>query len=521
MDSSPEPSDTDMSDATTPSNFIRKPSNRRCMPKGAKSLTSMCNRARINHLKEVIPSSNYCCGGSIPIRMMKTSESRYSGVTIRYDDSMDSGLSHKVLLPSPMSKPMVKIGDNVEFSSQGIEDLAQASRPSGTLLPSRFSTDFDPASHGILDAIGNILLPDYGKKLEEKKWEYYGVRAELCGLNVLQPCLGTFYLHINIGGELLVSQQYHTSTFDWSTNNIQSPSPSIEWTAFYQTCTHTYLPIKSGNCITLSYNLLLSKKPSIYSPTISSSHFPLFEGIREMLNTGAFMPEGGLMGYYCTHNYEHTTSGRGGIEANVEEVMPYALKGVDAMIFQTFSGLGMMATVRPVIENDLWSRWAEVRMGGYDEDTYELYEDDKEWCSTIQNRTRVGKKFWGLAFCGDDGPTSYQDPSMSLLIITPAQTPIILTKQEEKLTRETPIQFINSKWPYDPFKDINWLNKPNFDNWRRCLVHTKLNESDFYEHYSHAAILIDIPPRNERRVEIPENGYSIDPSKYQRKEEEK
>lgn len=36
--------------------------------------------------------------------------------------------------------------------------------------------------------------------------------------------------------------------------------------------------------------------------------------------------------------------------------MPYALKGIDAVLFAVFSSLGVKVHVRPVLDNDAWSR---------------------------------------------------------------------------------------------------------------------------------------------------------------------
>ncbi|KAJ8065039.1 hypothetical protein OCU04_005754 [Sclerotinia nivalis] len=65
-----------------------------------------------------------------------------------------------------------------------------------------------------------------------------------------------------------------------------------------------------------------------------------------MPNNGASMSQGGLVGYYTVHNYNHIITSKDELEANVGRLMTYALKGVatDAIIFQTFTSLGTIAT---------------------------------------------------------------------------------------------------------------------------------------------------------------------------------
>ena len=64
-----------------------------------------------------------------------------------------------------------------------------------------------------------------------------------------------------------------------------------------------------------------------------------------------FLP-GGIIGHYCTHSYAHT---------HPEHIsrLPFALKGVDAIMYTTFrKGLNLPVILRPVL-NDFYKKEAE------------------------------------------------------------------------------------------------------------------------------------------------------------------
>jgi hypothetical protein len=76
-------------------------------------------------------------------------------------------------------------------------------------------------------------------------------------------------------------------------------------------------------------------------------------------------------------------------------------------------------------------------------------------------------------------------------------------------------------WPYEDKPGVIWLNNMKAAGWQpACAYPVYGNESSIKWTYSYATILIDIPPRNERLVNIPESGFLVDPSKYERDFEE-
>lgn len=88
-----------------------------------------------------------------------------------------------------------------------------------------------------------------------------------------------------------MSHKGHETIFDWSNDN----SKVVQWAAFYSDCEHEVLEVKSGHRITLTYNLYVSEHIGGVLqrfPTADPSLYPLFEGVKQMLDNPAFMTEG-------------------------------------------------------------------------------------------------------------------------------------------------------------------------------------------------------------------------------------
>ncbi|PQE26094.1 Oxoglutarate iron-dependent dioxygenase protein [Rutstroemia sp. NJR-2017a BBW] len=324
------------------------------------------------------------------------------------------------------------------------------------------------------------------------------------------------------GGALLVSHRDHTNTFDWSAastvDSEASTSPAqIKWAAFYSDCTHEVQPVVTGHRVTLTYNLYVSPRSvgSIFTlpPPIDAASYPLAAGVREMLSQNGFMPEGGKLGFFCTHQYAHASGSKGrtrtpkGLSdegpfstkdtADIEQLMPYALKGVDAMIFQIFASLGVNVTVKPMLDNRIfWNyfNWNADEFVEEEEDTFEGETRSQKMNRIVQKGyiPRIGKKFWGMQF----------------------------TNREYGEDFPTPHEMTDKLWPSEDMLDVTWLNDAKAAGWQPSfmyVVHGNGASADWT--YSHATILIDIPPRNERLVDIPESGFLVDGTKYERDSE--
>ncbi|PQE32019.1 Oxoglutarate iron-dependent dioxygenase protein [Rutstroemia sp. NJR-2017a WRK4] len=509
--------------------------------KGAPGLSEIATRAAIEHLKSVLPNANYCCGGSIPI-------STDSPVTIRFDNSSTSSI-HKIQFPSSSTdiNELLLASERATFGLDGKDVLDETYRKAAALATDKFSTNFHPADHGLVDALAQILLPDYRLRADGKKKELWGVKAELYKLNVYSGPSGKFKKHVDTPrgtlqfgslvvclpyehqgscllfsvllslvyrGALLVTHRGHTNTFDWSspltTDSEASTSPAqIKWAAFYSDCTHEVQPVVSGHRVTLTYNLYVSPHSvgSLFTlpPPIDASSYPLSAGAREMLSQNGFMPEGGKLGFYCTHQYAHSTATKGRAyrgshggftnrdTADIEHLMPYALKGVDAMIFQTFASLGLNVSVKPVLDMLIEEYWDDNADDVVDriEASFEgeTREQKLERIEKEAKYPRIGKRFWGFHFTNIEYGEGFEDP----------------------------YDMTDTMWPSESESNLIWLNNPKTAGWQQAFLYLYHgNEPNADWTYSHATIVIDIPPRNERRVEIPESGFLVDGSKYER-----
>lgn len=261
------------------------------------------------------------------------------------------------------------------------------------------------------------------------------------------------------GGQLLISHKKHTSTFDWSDDNPNS----IQWTAFYSDCEHEVLPVPSGHRVTLTYNLYVCERiGSILQryPSADPSLFPLYGKLRDILEQPGFLLDGGMIGFACTHTYAHTSRG-------TEKLMPYSLKGLDSVIFSVFSFLSsdfdIRTTVRPLLGTEMWDEYGEDLDEDVDSDGEEKGKGPVD---------RVGPKFERIKMI--DG----------------------------LFEGDSPREMIGGHFPFDEFRNVLWLNEAHHEGWEIQLVNLKYgNEASLAWSYSHAVILVDVPPFLER-VEV-------------------
>lgn len=109
--------------------------------------------------------------------------------------------------------------------------------------------------------------------------------------------------------------------------------------------------------------------------------------------------QGGTLGFYCTHAYAHSDDGS-------RKRLPFALKGVDMIIYTVFKSLGLDVEILPVLEPIDDERFTE-RLRYESEEGEEL------------NGDLVGTGLHGIqltemgGYDGDDCPTEVRD---SLLV---------------------------------------------------------------------------------------------------------
>ncbi|KAF2825159.1 hypothetical protein CC86DRAFT_394877 [Ophiobolus disseminans] len=240
------------------------------------------------------------------------------------------------------------------FGFQGQDIIDESYRKASKLDTSAFSTKFCPYDSGIIDVIGQALLPKLSGSSQ-------GIRAELYKLNIYQAPSGMFKSHVDTprsglqtsslvvclpcaheGGQLVVRHQGNSTIFDWS-RSIRD----IQWAAFYSDCEHEVLEVTSGHRITLTYNLFARRglgELAGRNETLDAQKLPVYKVVKEVLEKPDFKAEGnGILGKHCSYAYAHATK-------EGASVLPSVLKGSDMVAYEVFRSLGIEVLVRPVVE---------------------------------------------------------------------------------------------------------------------------------------------------------------------------
>lgn len=149
------------------------------------SLGKMVERQLLKQLKEAVQgeqcTANYCCGGTVEVSSDPLDYSEPDSIlmplptlpiTLRYEDPQDVFRMGRIQFPIT--------GE----SGFAVDDLLDTCHRTGALDRTHFSIDFDPNEHGIVKAIDQILLPDYGGPILEKRKEHRAVVAELSTFTV-------------------------------------------------------------------------------------------------------------------------------------------------------------------------------------------------------------------------------------------------------------------------------------------------------------------------------------------------
>jgi hypothetical protein len=323
--------------------------------------------------------ASFSCGGSVAIKPFAANtvivdSKPASPPVILHWDQPNGGSGRMVFGDEKMPsaefqahiRDMCSSCQAATFGRQGQDVYDATYREALKLEPSHFTTNFHPHDYGILDDLAQILLPSYlgGDRKDE---DLLGVHAELYKLNVYSAPSGIFKSHVDTprsgnqfgslvvclpasheGGNLVIRHNSRVANYDWSS------SKEIEWAAFYSDCEHEVLQVTQGHRITLTYNLTF-----VYSrglpPKISTHVYKtlLYNDLQAALEKPGFMAEGGILGFACNHSYAHSRNSQDRVN------LPASLKGVDMVIYATFTALGLHAAVRPVLDNSKTKHWLE------------------------------------------------------------------------------------------------------------------------------------------------------------------
>ncbi|KAI3556421.1 oxidoreductase [Colletotrichum abscissum] len=347
------------------------------------------------------------------------------------------------------------------------------------------------------------------------------IRAELYNMNIYSGPSGKFKAHVDTprspyqigslvvclpmkheGGELAVRHSGQTHSFDWAKN---SNNCVIQWAAFYSDCEHEVLEVKSGHRVTLTYNLYatagngeLAGQMSAFSPT----SLPLYSQIVDLLSSKKFQSKDRLLGVYSTHAYPHTEKEHG---------LPFCLKGLDMVLYNTFKSLGLKVHLCAILENPKGFSRRKLYNGEFsDEDT------DTE---PTQKKMTLAKNDNGAdSDSGDDDTESGDDDTDSGDDDTDSEDEDTDSEDDDSRKYYTrTVGYINQAYSTDELVEddddmksiinramrtdkvkfdaskIVWLNKNNSESNMQVSYMAYGNEPSSEEIYSYFAMVVEIP----------------------------
>ncbi|KAK4039660.1 hypothetical protein C8A01DRAFT_16385, partial [Parachaetomium inaequale] len=276
--------------------------------------------------------SVFAVGGKIKVDNLAgvgSNVSETSPIVLRCD-SGKLNHCHKASLPvlandSASEEAFAKLLKDSEPATYGVgskEVFDETYRKAGKMSAARFSTNLNPYEHGVIDAISQALTHR----------NHRGIRAELYNLN------------------LATRHRGREVTFDWASNN----ATSIQWAAFFSDCEHEVLEVTSGYRLTLAYNLYwTSSGPASMADNLDvlepeSLHF--FSALQALLQCPDFLPNGGLLGFTCTHAYPHTSN-------SAATTLHHTLKGLDMLVYQALKRLTGSVKVTHALDDQLFQDW--------------------------------------------------------------------------------------------------------------------------------------------------------------------
>ncbi|KAL4799468.1 hypothetical protein BDV19DRAFT_400733 [Aspergillus venezuelensis] len=339
------------------------------------AFTESCRQLR-GLIEDERATASFSCGGSIPITTLdKDTKDKdrvaSSPVNIFWNKSNDSTatkltlpIKHSVTESSLETLQKLVVDCDIASFGRGEKDVIDPEyRRAGKINTDQFATNFHPADYGILENIGQVLLPSISNETDNELG-FRKITAELYKLNVYSGPSGHFKRHVDTpraenqigslvvclpssftGGKLSVEHHGQKVEFDWA----EKSEDTIQWAAFYSDCEHEIETITGGDRVTLTYNLYVTEPVGgvIPSPTsiVEPKSLPVYAWMRNLLMQEEFMKDGGVLGIFCSHAYPHTSK-------HASSQLPRSLKGSDLVIYSVFASLGMNPAILPILEND-------------------------------------------------------------------------------------------------------------------------------------------------------------------------
>jgi len=147
---------------------------------------------------------------------------------------------------------------------------------------------------------------------------------------------------------LILTHENNEWSFDDGAELAAASEPSIGYVAVFGDVPHGVTPVKSGHCVTLTYELSLGdvepvfgNRPASADLTPRAHERALRENFEALLESPEFLPDGGTLGFGMRHVYP--------IKDNVKHVYDM-LKGSDAVVYRSASALGFEPTLYMLYE---------------------------------------------------------------------------------------------------------------------------------------------------------------------------
>ena len=145
------------------------------------------------------------------------------------------------------------------------------------------------------------------------------------------------------GGEFVLRQSGNEWTVDFAKIISEAEQqPCVGYVTFFSDVEHEILKVRSGNRVTLTYNLYFAPESRASIPSVSTpSPYEKFLALSlyMLMSDETVMPNGGYLGFGLRHQYPTAV----GMHVNV---FRDRLKGPDAMLVRALSALGVAWDIR-------------------------------------------------------------------------------------------------------------------------------------------------------------------------------
>jgi hypothetical protein len=173
--------------------------------------------------------------------------------------------------------------------------------------------------------------------------------------------------------------------------------------------------VEEGHQFVLTYNLFINQRvgealrdTSTADPTL----FPLYAGVKEMLDHPGFMKKGkfdchshmlqilthsnvgGVLGFYCQYPYPH-------VHPNAAKQLPPSLQGVDMVFYSVFKSLGLKIDILPLLDSSPLDEMDEMEY----EREEECYIDDPWSYREFYCDSDEENDIWECEYCRPEFPS--------------------------------------------------------------------------------------------------------------------